>query len=63
MIVEESDQPIDLNQCISSMPTSAEKKQVDVVSPNCNWSLPLEIRKERRRIASTRPIQTDTLDN
>jgi hypothetical protein len=57
LIIEESDEPIS----IPSMGTLPEQKPIDLVSPNCNWSLPLEVRKERRRVASTRPIQTHSI--
>lgn len=42
---------------------SSEQKSMDVNGPDRNWSLPLEIRKERRRVASSRPVHRNSIIN
>ena len=42
---------------------SSEHKSTDPNEPDRNWSLPLEIRKERRRVASSQPIHRNSIIN
>ena len=42
---------------------SSEQKSTDLNEPDHNWSLPLEVRKERRRVASNQPIHRNSIIN